>query len=269
MLRYAVNISILLKEYPFYERFQRAAQAGFGAVEFLSPFEFDLEQVVAAKEAAGVEVVQFNTDCGNMAAGDRGFLNDPGKREYWRRNLLDSLALARRLGARQINSLAGNHMEGLSRQEELDCVAENLRWAVPGLEEAGLYLNLEVLNPFDNPCYLLTHSSKALAMIHQVGSDRIRLQYDIYHIQRCQGNLVEGFKAMLPFIGHVQVADSPGRHQPGTGEINYRYVLQAIEDSGYTGFVSLEYNPLGSSEESFAWLSREKRRAATAADLRL
>jgi hydroxypyruvate isomerase len=267
MLRFSVNITILFKEYPFTERFGRAAAAGFGAVEFMSPFAYDLAQVEAAAREAGVRVVQFNFADGNLAAGERGYASHPDRQAQWREELQQALELAPRLGARQINSLAGCAVPGLPWEAQIACLVDNLRWAVPHLERAGYPLLLEALNDFDNPGYLLTRSAHVLSVLDQVASPWVRFQYDVYHMQRMEGNLVETMRRHLPRLGHVQIADCPGRHEPGSGEINYRFVLGALEAAGYDGYVGLEYLASGQTEDSFAWLPFAKRREATAADL--
>jgi len=267
VLRFSLNITILLKEYPFLERFGRAAAAGFGAVEFMSPFAYDLAQVTAAAREAGVRVVQFNFGDGDLAAGERGYASHPDRQAQWREELPQALALARRLGARQINSLAGCVVPDLAREAQIACLVDNLRWAVPHLTQAGYPLMLEALNDLDNPGYLLTRSAHVLAVLEQVASPWVRFQYDVYHMQRMEGNLVETMRRHLPRIGHVQIADCPGRHEPGSGEINYRFVLGALEAAGYDGYVGLEYLASGRTEDAFAWLPPDKRCEATAADL--
>jgi len=269
MIRYSANINMAFREYPFYERFQRAAALGFAAVEFASPFTYDVEEIVQAVKKASVRVVQFNVLDGDVAAGERGFASHADRREQWRAEMLRGIEFGRRLGVRQVNSLAGRVIPGLDRQAQLECLVDNCRWAVPHLEKAGFPMLLEALNPYDNPGYLLTRSRDVLDVLERVGSPWVKFQCDVYHMQRVEGELVRTIRANIAQIGHIQIADNPGRHQPGTGEINYRFVLQAIDEAGYTGYVGLEYIPLGSTEESFNWLPFDKRVESTAADLKL
>jgi len=269
MLRYSANVNMLFREYPFYERFERAAACGFGAVEFLSPFVYDVEQVVTAIRDAGLRVVQFNFLDGDLAAGERGFASHPDKVEEWREGLLRALDLAEQLKARQIHSLVGTTLEGMPREAQIECLVENLRWAVPYLSRAGCPLMVEALNPFDNPGYLLCSSREVLAVLDEVNSPWVRFQYDVYHMQRVEGDLVRTLRRHISRIGHVQIADNPGRHEPGTGEINYRFVLQALEATGYEGYVGLEYIPSGRTEDSFAWLPFARRVQSRAAELSL
>ena len=269
MLRFAANVSIAFKEYPFRERFQHAARAGFAAVEFMSPFAYDVEQVVAVVKEADLKVVQFNFLDGDLAAGERGYASHPDKQSLWRGELLRALELGQQLGVRQINSLVGTVLEGIGREVQMECLVENLRWAVPHLEEAGLPLMVEALNVYDNPGYLLTTSYEVLDVLDAVGSSWVKFQYDVYHMQRMEGDLVHTIRGCIDRIGHVQIADNPGRHEPGTGEINYHFVLAALEETGYDGYIGLEYIPSGKTEDSFYWLPFDKRKECAAADLNL
>ena len=269
LLRFSANISMLFGEAPFPERFDAAARAGFGAVEFLWPAGIDLDALVAAKEAAGVAVVLFNVDAGDMPMGDRGFPSDPSRTEWWRERFDAALALAARLRCPRLNVLAGNIIEGMAREAQMDCLIENLRWAMPRAESVGVTLMLEALNRFEHSRYLFTHTDEVLAVLERTGSATVKFQYDVYHMQRMEGNVVATLRRCIDSIGHIQIADSPDRHEPGTGEISFAYVLSEIERLGYQGYVGLEYNPTGSTEESLAWLPVEKRKTATAADLDL
>ncbi len=267
MLRFAANLSMLWREASFVDRFKRAADAGFGAVEFLWPRGEDLDKVVWAKEVAGVEVVLHNMDAGDMAAGDRGYANDPSRREEWCAAFLKALDLAKRLGCPRLNCLVGNDLGTLPREAQLECLRENLTWAIPLAADARVSLMLEALNAWENPRYLFTRTAEVLAFIEKLGSPWVKYQYDIYHMQRMEGNLIPTIRAHVHQIGHVQIADPPKRHQPGTGEVAWRRVLQALEEAGYDGYIGLEYIPLGSTDDSLAWLPRERRKVSTAADL--
>lgn len=269
MIRYSCNVSMLFKEVPFLERFAMAREAGFASVEFLSPFDSDLGELVAAIEGAGLHVVQYNFLDGNLAQGDRGFLSHPLKKPEWRESLEEAIDLAAEVEPRQLNSLAGNVLGDLSREEQSACLEDNLRWAIPLLQAAGLPLMLEALNIYDNPDYLLSHSWDVLEILQRIDSPWVRFQCDVYHMQRMEGNLVETIRKNIGYIGHIQIADSPGRHQPGTGEIDYKFVLKALEELGYERYVGLEYVPLGTTEESLAWLPFDKRKRSTADDLHL
>ena len=269
MLRFDLNLSMTVRDVPFLDRFQLAADLGFGAVEFFWPSGFDLDDVVAAKEAAGVEVVLFNMDAGDMAAGDRGFLSHPARKVWWREAMLRAIALAERIGCPRIHAVAGTRLPELDRTEQVACAVENLTWALPYLEKANVMALVEALNSYDNPTIFLSRMEHMLEIVRQVNSPQVRCQYDIYHMQRMEGNLIPTIQQQISMIGHVQIADAPHRHEPGTGEINYRNVLAALAATGYAGYVGLEYLPSGALEDSLAWLPTPARHQALPSALRL
>lgn len=267
MLRFDINLSMTLTDVPFVQRFQRAADLGFGAVELFWPLGEDLDAVVAAKEAAGVQVVLMNMHTG--PAGARGQLSDPAAKHAWRDDFAAALALATRLGCPRIHTVAGNRLPDLPREAQIKCAVENLTAMLPAMQAAGVTAQVEALNTFDNPGFLVTSMADMVEICAAIASPHVRAQFDFYHLQRMQGNLIETFHANLEWIGHVQIADTPGRHQPGSGEINYRNVLAAVEASPYTGHVGLEFIPQGPIDAALAWLPKAARVTATAADLRL
>jgi hydroxypyruvate isomerase len=270
-VRFAINVSILFKELNFLERFQAAADAGFRAVEFWWPSGEDLRDVEAAVRAAGLEVALFNFDAGNMAAGDRGLLSDPDRYQRFRENVPVALELARRLNVRKLNALVGVQLPYHDREQQLTLARENVAWAADAARGLGIQILIEAVNTFENGPYLLANTAQADAFVRSVGRENVRLQYDVYHMQRMEGNLVATLRTYFGEIGHIQIADSPGRNQPGTGEIHYPYVLAAIEQMGYDGYIGLEYNPTaGVTLPSLAWLPRELRGSSTrVADLKL
>ena len=258
MPRFAANCSMLFTEAPFLERFARARAAGFAAVECWWPASVDLDAFAAAIEDAGVRLVLLNLDGGDMGAGDRGFLTDPGAEGRIRANLEAAIALAVRLGRPLLHALAGNLRPDEPREAQLALVYERLRWMAPLAAEAGITLTLEAMNRKDAPRYPFQGTPDILAALDAVGAPNLKYQYDVYHLQRMEGNLVETLTANIGRIAHVQVADVPERNQPGTGEVNYRRVLATLDDLGYDGYVALEYRPRGSTEESLAWLPPDR-----------
>ena len=270
-MRFAVNVSILFKESNFLERFQAAADAGFRAVEFWWPTGEDVRDVEAAVRSAGLEVALFNFDAGNMPAGDRGLLSDPGRYQGFRENVPVALELARRLNVRKLNALVGVQLPHHDREQQLTLARENVAWAADLARDYGIEILIEAVNTFENGPYLLSTTAQANAFVRSTGRDNVRLQYDVYHMQRMEGNLVATLRTYAGAIGHIQIADSPGRNQPGTGEIHYPYVLDAIEQMGYDGYVGLEYNPTdGATVPSLTWLPRELRGStARISDLKL
>lgn len=270
-MRFSANVSILFKEAPFLERFGRVREAGLSAVEFWWPAGEDLGEVERAVEESGLSVALFNFYAGDMSAGDRGLLSDPERQEQFRENVPVALELAERLGCPRINALVGQEIRGLRREEQLDLARENIGWAADLALEHGVRVMIEAANTFENGPYLLHRTDQAAEFVRSVGRENVEIQYDVYHMQRMEGNLVATLREHIGEIGHVQVADSPGRGEPGTGEIHYPYVFGALEELGYDGYVGLEYNPTTEkTEDSFAWIPEESRGGdVSAEDLKL
>ena len=256
-LRFSANLSMLFTEVPFLDRFAAAREAGFAAVEFWWPRGEDLDALARTVEGAGLEVALFNFDAGNMPAGDRGLISDPVRQEEFRTNVPVALDLAGRVGCRRLNALVGLELPGVSRAVQLELARENVRWAADQAADRGIEVLIEAVNTFENGPYLLATTSAAADFVREVGRPNVRLQYDAYHMQRMEGNLVATLAEHLGEIGHVQIADSPERGQPGTGEINFAFVLERLEALGYDGFVGLEYRPLGvDTWGSLEWLRK-------------
>jgi hydroxypyruvate isomerase len=260
-MRFSANVSILFKEVPLLERFGRAAAEGFSAVEFWWPaHEAELGAVEHAVKNAGLDVALFNFDAGDMAAGDRGLVSDPERQHLFRENVPVALDLARALGCERMNVLVGQEISGMDREEQLALARENVRFAAEEAEAADVTVMVEAVNTFENGPYLLYTTGQAVEFVELVGRENVRIQHDFYHMQRMEGNLVANLREHFDHIGHVQIADSPGRGEPGTGEIHYPFVLGELERLGYDGYVGLEYNPTTeTTEESFGWLPKELR----------
>ncbi len=261
-MRFAANLSLMFAEVDELQRFRRAAQAGFTHVEMLFPFHFDLDRIRGELQENGLEMVLFDTDAGNFAGGDRGYLCHPGREEDFYQSVRDAIAIAKRLGTTRLNALAGRVPEGVTFDQARATAVQNLQRTAPLAEDAGILLMSEGLNTIANPGYFLDSSKLGFAIVDEVGSPAVKFQYDVFHMQIMEGNLIDTIRRNVSKIGHIQIADNPGRHEPGSGEINYANVLQAIDDSGYEGFVALEYVPAGSTEAGLdAWLPRPKRAA--------
>src|SRR6266480_5922100 len=269
MLRFDVNISFLLKEISFLERFERAASLGFGAVEFPWPGDENLVAIQARVRETGLNVVLMNVDAGDMSRGERGFLNDATRKKWIRARVLKAIEFAKRIGCPRLNALVGNSIPGKSREEQFEQVRENIAWIADYVATAGIGIVVEALNSFESPNYLLTNTLDTLTLLSEVNHPNLKYQYDMYHMQRMEGNVIATVREHIGWIGHIQIADSPERHEPGTGEIHYPHVLTALDGLGYQGYIGLEYNPTRSSEESFAWLPDDRRRAIDVSDLRL
>lgn len=259
MIKIDLNISLLLKEYPFLERFDQAARLGFEAVEFYWNSDEKTEDIAQRILDSSVKVAAFNFDGGNMAAGDRGLLNDPNKQIQMRENVQVALELANKVGCRKLTTLAGNLRLDESREKQLDYIRENLRWVCEQANEANITVMVEAINGWDNKFYPFTNTRDTISFLDSVNAPNLKYLFDMYHMQRMEGNLTDTLEQFIDKIAHIQIADSPKRNQPGTGEINYNNVLKALDESSYNGSVGLEYNPLGSTEESLEWLPKEHR----------
>ncbi|HEV2745558.1 MAG TPA: TIM barrel protein [Rubrobacter sp.] len=270
-MRFSANVSILFKEVPFLERFGRAREAGFSAVEFWWPSGEDLGEVEAAIAGAGLSVALFNFDAGDMPAGDRGLVSDPDRAGRFRENVPVALELAQKLGCRRMNVLVRHEKEGMDREEQLALAREHVAFAADAARDAGVTVLVEAVNTFENGPYLLPTTGQAVEFVRGVGRENVGIQHDLYHMQRMEGNLVATLRENIGVIGHVQIADSPGRGEPGTGEIHYPYVLAQLENLGYDGYVGVEYTPTtGTTEESLGWLPEKLRGAdVRVSDLKL
>ncbi|MGC8119482.1 hydroxypyruvate isomerase [Marinobacter sp. VGCF2001] len=254
MPRFAANLSMLFTEVPFLERFARARRAGFRGVEYLFPYEWPAEQLAERLQSNGLEQVLFNLPPGDWAAGERGIACLPDRIEEFRAGVEQGIHYARMLDCKQLNCLAGLKPESVAEEDAWQTLVANVQYAADRFAEAGLTLCLEAINSrVDMPGFMLDTSGKVMALIEALEADNVRLQYDLYHRQIMEGDLVRGIECLLPWIGHIQFADNPGRHQPGTGEINFSNVFAAIDRLGYSGWVSAEYRPAGPTEASLAW----------------
>jgi hydroxypyruvate isomerase len=259
-MRFSANVSILFKEAPFLERFGRAAATGFSAVEFWWPSGEDPGVVERAVEDADLRVALMNFDAGDMAAGDRGLASDPEREEQFRENVPVALELARSLGCQRMNVLVGHALESMNREEQLELARRNVGFAADEAGRVGVQVLVEAVNTFENGAYLLYTTEQAVEFVRGMERENVKVQHDLYHMQRMEGNLVANLREYVGLVGHIQIADSPGRGEPGTGEIHYPYVLAALEELGYDGYVGLEYNPTTeTTEESFGWLPEELR----------
>ncbi len=255
MPKFAANLSMLFTERPFLERFSAAKEAGFAAVEFLFPYEFDTAAIARELRRHDLEQVLFNLPAGDFAAGDRGMANDPSRVEEFRAGVANAVRIAQELGAGRLNCLVGLRLPDVPEDMQFAALIDNLRYAADAAAAAGIRQVVEPLNVYDAPGFFLPTPEAGFALIERVNHPNCLLQYDVYHAQRMSGNLAATIAARIAQIGHVQIADSPDRHEPGTGEINYPFVLQALDDAGYDGWVSLEYRPRESTASSLRWLT--------------
>ncbi len=254
MFHFAANLTMLFTELPFIGRFAAARNAGFRFVEFLFPYDQNPEEIKRELERNGLDQVLFNLPAGNWVAGERGIAALPNRITEFRDGVQQALHWARELRATQVNCLVGKRDEAYTAAEQRQVLVGNLRYAADLLEEHGIRLMVEPLNHYDVPGFLFNTSGQVLELLAEVNRPNVYLQYDLYHAKRENEDLPYVLRKHLPKIGHIQIADSPGRHQPGTGEIDYGFILREIEALGYGGYVAMEYVPTPDTVTSLAWV---------------
>jgi hydroxypyruvate isomerase len=253
MPKFAANLTMLFNEVPFLDRFEAAARAGFTGVEYLFPYDFDKRELKARLVRHGLTQVLHNLPAGNWGAGERGIACHPDRVQEFADGVDRAIDYARTLGCTQVNCLAGVVPSGVSQADAHATFVRNLRSAAPRLEAAGVRLLIEPINTRDIPGFFLTHTNQALGIIDEAGG-AVQLQYDVYHMQIMEGDLAKTIERHLPRIAHMQIADPPARNEPGTGEINYRFLLNWIDRLGYKGWIGLEYKPAGRTEDGLGWM---------------
>jgi hydroxypyruvate isomerase len=258
MPRFAANLTLLFTEVPFLDRFERAAQAGFKAVEFQFPYAFAATEIKARMDGNGLITVLHNLPAGNWAAGDRGIACQPARVNEFREGVAKAISYATALGVTQLNCLAGKPANGVADSMSRQTLVSNLRFAATELRKAGLKLMVEAVNHHDVPGFYLNRSAQTLALLDEVGAANAYFQYDVYHMQRMEGELALTLEKNLARIGHIQIADTPGRHEPGSGEINYPFLMGHLDRIGYKGWVGCEYIPATVTEDGLGWLNQFK-----------
>ena len=253
MPRFAANLSMLFTEHPFLDRFERAAKAGFEAVEFLFPYAHAAEAIKERLDANGLSLVLHNLPAGDWEAGERGIACHPDRVSEFRAGVQRALVYAAVLGVPQLNCLAGKAPVGVSAEVLRQTFVDNLRFAADALAGAGLRLLIEPINTFDIPAFYLSRTAQAIEILDEVGAANAFVQYDIYHAQRMEGELAATLEKQLSRIGHIQLADNPGRNEPGTGEINWPFLLAHLDRIGYRGWIGCEYKPAAGTEAGLGW----------------
>ncbi len=256
MPKFAANLTMLFTELPFFERFQAAAEAGFKGVEYLFPYDFPAAVLAAELKKHGLTQVLHNLPAGDWAGGERGIAVLPERVEEFRAGVDRAIEYATALGCKQVNCLAGIVPAGACQNMARQTFVDNLRFAADKLKAAGIRLLIEPINTYDIPGFFLSRTAQALEIIDEVGSDNLFVQYDIYHAQRMEGELGNTIARNLPRFAHIQLADNPGRNEPGTGEINYPWLFAHIDLLGYTGWIGCEYKPAASTREGLGWMQR-------------
>lgn len=254
MPKFAANLSMLFPELDFLDRFEAAAQAGFKGVEYLFPYAYDKHVLASRLRDNGLVQVLHNLPAGDWDSGERGIACHPDRVDQFREGVERAIDYAAALGCEQVNCLAGKLPEGVDPAVAHRTFVDNLRHAAPHLADAGIRLLIEPINTYDIPGFFLNRTEQAAAILDEVGSPNLYIQYDIYHAQRMEGELAATIGRHLARIGHIQLADNPGRNEPGTGEINFPWLLRHIDGLGYQGWIGCEYKPSGDTRQGLAWI---------------
>lgn len=256
MPKFAANLSMLFTEVPFMERFKKAHQAGFKAVEFLFPYDFEPEALQTELQQYGLEQALFNLPPGDWGAGERGFAAIPGREQEFKNSVETALLYAKALGCKKLHAMSGIVDPRFSRQQHVDTFVANIRFAADLLADHGIQVMIEPLNVRDVPGYFIAHQREAVELIRLVDRPNVKLQLDLYHAQIMDGDLTNLIKELAPFTGHVQIASVPDRHEPSEGEIGYPHLFEVLDASGYSGWVGCEYHPREETEAGLGWVHR-------------
>ncbi len=255
MPRFAANLGFLFPEVPLAERFGAAAAAGFGAVEYAQPYELEAREIAELLEANGLEMILFNLPMGDKSAGDFGIACLPGREDEFREGVARAIAYAGVLGNELVNCIAGKAPAGADAAALRATLLANLRYAAREMARAGLTLVIEPINTVDVPGFLVARPAEGAALLAETGAPNAGLQYDIYHAAMMGEDPVEGLARFAPVIRHVQFADAPGRHEPGTGRVDIAACFARLDALGYAGWTAAEYRPTKATVETLGWLA--------------
>lgn len=255
MPRFAANLSLLFTEDHFLDRFDAARANGFDAVECQFPYAWPASEIASRLARARLPLVLHNLPAGQWDAGERGMACDPDRIDEFRASVTLAIAYASELGVQQLHCLSGLLPAGVAPALAHQTLVGNLRYAALRLGQHGMRLLIEPINTFDMPGYFLTGSAQAAAIIEACGADNLFMQFDMYHLQRMGEDLAQSLRTWLPLIGHIQVADTPERHEPGSGGIDYRTLFALLDELGYEGWVGCEYHPKAGTVAGLGWRS--------------
>jgi len=255
MVKFCANLTMLFNEVDFLDRFEAAAKAGFKGVEYLFPYGYDKNVLADKLQTYGLTQVLHNLPAGDWAAGERGIAVLPDRVGEFQEGVGKAIDYATTLGCKQVNVLVGLTPPGVSADKVHQTLIGNLKFAADKLRGAGIRLLIEAINTFDMPGFHVKGTQQTLDLIEEAGSDNIFVQYDIYHMQRMEGELAATIRKHLPRIAHIQIADNPGRNEPGTGEINYPFLFSVLDSIGYKGWVGAEYKPAAETKAGLGWMS--------------
>ncbi|MDX1737613.1 MAG: 2-oxo-tetronate isomerase [Alphaproteobacteria bacterium] len=252
MLRFVPNLTMLFNDMPFLDRFEAAANAGFRHVEFLFPYDFSIEQIEFSLRGNNLVPVLFNLFPGDWSAGERGIGIFSDRMDDFKKSVQQAIDYATATNCKKLHVMSGI-LQG-DRTAAVDIYKENLAYAAGLAKPHGIDLMIEPLNKYDVPNYLISYQAQAVEIIDDLQQENIRLQMDLYHLQIMEGNLAKSIEKYFDYIGHIQIAGNPGRHEPDIGEINYAYIFCLLKELGYKDFIGCEYHPKGGTLEGLDWI---------------
>ena len=255
MPNFAANLTMMFNEVDFLDRFEAAANAGFKGVEYLFPYDYEPAQLAELLERHGLSQVLHNLPAGDWNAGERGIACHPDRVAEFQEGVGKAIEYATALSCPQVNCLAGVAPEGVSAEDMDATLLGNLTFAAEQLKAAGIRLLIEPINTIDIPGFTLNYPEQARDLIDRVASDNLFLQHDLYHMQIMQGDLARNIDRNMDIIRHIQIADNPGRHEPGSGEINHPFLFGYLDEIGYDGWIGCEYVPATNTTEGLGWIA--------------
>ena len=253
-MNFAANLTMLFTEYDFLDRFEKAHKNNFKAVEYLFPYDYKAQELKNLLNEFNLKQVLHNLPAGDWINGERGIACHPDRIDEFKTGVDTAIEYAKTLNCNQLNCLIGIPPEGISEEELENLIIDNLKYASDKLKNEKIILLIEAINTIDIPGFYLNTTEQAKAIINKVKSDNIFIQYDAYHMQIMEGNLSLTLRDNIKMIKHIQIADHPGRNEPGTGEINYDFLFKYIKSIGYEGYIGCEYNPYNGTENGLKWL---------------
>lgn len=256
MIRLAANLSMLFNEHAFMDRFAAAAKASFKGVEFLFPYAYGANELSDALKKNQLEQVLFNLPPGDWDAGERGLASLPGREGEFRDSVVEALRYAEALNCSRVHAMAGLLPEGADDATQADHHAtyiRNLRFAAGEAAKVGREVLIEPINTRDMPGFFLSRQAQAMKVLEEVGAENLKLQFDLYHCQIMDGDLIRHLERQFSVIGHIQVAGVPERHEPNVGEVHYPAIFERLSALGYTGWIGCEYRPKADTRAGLGW----------------
>lgn len=256
MAKFAANLSMMFNEVPFIERFGRAANAGFQGVEYLFPYEEQPAAIVEQLTKHNLTQVLFNMPAGNWAEGERGMASIPGREDEFQQGVHKALEYALALNCKQVHAMAGKTNSQFTPEQQKACFIQNIQYAADMMAEHGIKVLIEPINTRDMPGYFLTTQKQAEALLPEINRDNVFIQLDLYHCQIMEGDLLKTIERLWGKFNHIQIASVPFRHEPDTGEVNYPWIFDKLDEMGYPGWLGCEYIPAGKTEDGLAWFKK-------------